>query len=101
MSVCRDCGADIVFARTQAGKLMPLDPERREAGDPAANVAVARNHLGTLLARVLTNAAPDPEPFEWLAIPHFATCLTRRAQAGKVDGVIPLTRRTRQGGKAL
>ena len=94
MSRCRDCQADIIFARTHAGKLMPLDPERREPGDPAANVAVSRDHTGRFLARVLKPTEDDkPEPFEWLAIPHFATCLPRLAQQGRVPDVIPLARR--------
>lgn len=100
MGRCRDCQADIIWSRTQAGKMMPLDPERREPGDPAANVAVARNHLGGVLARVL-KAGEVPEPFEWLAIPHFATCLPRLAQAGRVDDVIPLARRAKAKGRAL
>lgn len=92
MNRCRDCGADILFARTEAGKLMPLDPERLDRGDPDANVAVTRDHTGRLLARVLKDGE-DPYRHEWRAIPHFATCLPLLAQAGRVDGVVSLARR--------
>lgn len=93
MSRCQRCNADIIWARTQAGKLMPLDPERRQAGDPAANVAVSRDHTGRFLARVLKPTQQDkPEPFEWLAVPHFATCAPVE-RSGPIEGVvIPLHR---------
>lgn len=97
---CRDCQADIVWARTQAGKLMPLDPERRPDGDPAANVAVSRDHLGRVLARVLKPTEDDrAEPFEWLAVPHFATCVPRLAREGRVEGVASLDRARKQRGR--
>ena len=33
MSVCRSCGAEIIWATTPAGKPMPLDPERVPGGN--------------------------------------------------------------------
>lgn len=91
MSQCRDCGADILWGRTDAGKLMPLDPERRDADDPAANVAATRDHTGRLLVRVL-HAGEQPDRHEWRAVPHFATCVPRLAQAGRIPGVASLAR---------
>lgn len=92
MSQCRDCNADILFGRTEAGKLMPLDPERLDRGDPRANLAVCRDHTGRLLVRVLKD---DEQPYahEWRGMPHFATCVPRLAQEGRIDGVVSLDRR--------
>lgn len=79
---------------------MPLDPERRADGDPAANVAVSRDHLGRVLARVLKPTEGDrAEPFEWLAVPHFATCVPRLAREGRIDGVTSLDRARKKRGR--
>lgn len=100
--LCRECQREVIWARTvPAGKAMPLDPERRRPDDPDANVAVYRDHLGVLRARVLS-ADARPEPYEWLAMPHFATCpkrLTHRdARAGRLrdEGVIPFPTATQR-----
>lgn len=98
MSQCRTCQADILFARTTAGKLMPLDPARHEHDDHTANVAVYRDHTGRLNARVLKQDE-QPERFEWRAMPHFATCANlvaeRDAKAGRLraEGVLPFRKR--------
>ena len=72
-SLCRQCQEPIMFARTEAGKPMPLDPARHDADDEVANVAVFRDHTGRLNARVL-KAGEQPAKFEWRAMPHFAPC---------------------------
>jgi hypothetical protein len=97
--VCNVCRADISWAITRPGnKRMPLDPPRYEGTDERANVAVSRDHHGSLLARVLKNGE-QPESYEWRAMPHFATCkaltLNRQAQRGELaaDGVLPFRRR--------
>lgn len=92
MNRCSDCGADILWGRTEAGKAMPLDPERLPADDEKANLAVCRDHLNRILVRVL-KAGEQPYRHEWRAMPHFATCVPRLAQQGRIDGVIPLERR--------
>jgi hypothetical protein len=48
MSVCRSCGAEIVFAETERGKIMPIDKE-----------PVANGNLG-LFHRVDKNGEPQP-----------------------------------------
>src|SRR4051812_17270841 len=69
MTLCKRCGADIVWALTFRGKSMPLDLEPREDG----NVATWRDVSGKLRARVVTRDNPI-EPFERPAMPHMATC---------------------------
>lgn len=80
-------------------KRMPLDPERHDVDDQAANVGVRRDHLGSLLVRVL-KLGDVLEGNEWRAVPHFATCpplvAARDARAGrlKAQGVLPMPRRS-------
>lgn len=89
---CEACQADIFWARLPSGKRMPLDPARRDDG----NVAVYRDHLGGLRARVL-KAGERPDTHEWLALPHFATCKHadrfRKGPDGVPRNVVPLRRR--------
>lgn len=95
MSLCDKCGGPMLFGRTTAGRAMPMDPERYQGDDPAANLAVSRDHLGRLLVRVLKKGEA-PESYEWRGMPHFATCpplvAERDAKAGRLrdQGVIPL-----------
>ena len=110
---CNRCQADIVWALTviQPGakgggrKRMPLDPGRAPDDSTYANVAVSRDHLGSLYARVLSKAEPDLREGEHKAVPHFATCPNRPAKpvapaasAGAAPGrltgnVVPFRRR--------
>lgn len=92
MSQCRDCNADILFGRTEAGKLMPMDPERLDREDHRANLAVCRDHTGRLLVRVLKEGE-GTYLHEWRAMPHFATCVPRLAAEGRLEGVVSLDRR--------
>lgn len=87
MSVCRQCERDIIFAVTAGGKRMPLDP----APSPDGNVAVYRDHLGRLNARVLVRGV-EPEPYEKRAMPHFASCPGRAPErpVSRPDGVAVL-----------
>lgn len=95
---CRSCGREVVWAKTQAGKHMPVDPEPYAGDDTAANLAIYRGVDGNLRARVLTKADPDLRSFEWRGMPHFATCVALLAQRGKVPGVRSLQlQRTKRG----
>lgn len=101
MTLCRDCSADIVWAISEKGRRIPLDPERRDRGDDAAPLAVYRDHLGSLRARVPSADRPIAQ-HEWRAMPHFATCpprvAARDAQAGRIPNVVPIRgRRQRRG----
>lgn len=68
MSACRSCGAPVLWARTRAGKAMPLDAAPTADG----NVAL----LGTNGCEVLAGqslAAARAEHRE-LYLTHYATC---------------------------
>lgn len=104
-ALCSSCGADIVWAFTLPGrKRMPLDAERRPDDDELANVAVRRDHLGSVIARVL-KAGERPEGNEWRARSHFATCpharqhrrdrKVQRAREGAAGNVVPFPGRRR------
>jgi hypothetical protein len=94
VSQCRECHRDIVFGRTAAGKLMPMDPEPYPDDDAAANLAVYRDHTTRLNVRVITADRPL-ERHEHRAMPHFASCPARKqrdaARRGDLrgEGVIP------------
>ncbi len=96
MSQCRECEETILFGRTRAGKLMPLNPEIRSRDDALANLAVYKDHTGRLNVRVLKDGE-QPEPYERRGMPHFATCVKRRTDAaalrGEIANVIPLPKR--------
>lgn len=66
---CKDCGAEIVFAKTNKGHWMPLDPQP----NPAGNVAAYRDIESVVRCRVVTQAEPIL-PYEHPAMPHKATC---------------------------
>lgn len=70
MSTCRSCGGEIIWARTAAGKSMPLDPEPSQDG----NVEAVRDGHGTL--SVVTVHKEHPMFAGDLFMPHFATCPT-------------------------
>lgn len=69
MARCRSCQAEIVWARTSAGRPMPLDAEP----NPAGTCTLEHTAEGALLVRV----DPSP-PLEVDTRPrytsHFATC---------------------------
>lgn len=67
MSKCRSCGADILWARTKAGKLMPVDAAESSDG----NVFVAQTERGLTAfipeeGTVIDGASRHKS--------HFATC---------------------------
>ena len=71
METCRYCHTRIIWARTHAGKLMPLDPDPHEDG----NVMLTRSPAGTPQATLL---GPGDMLFmpegATRHLPHFATC---------------------------
>ncbi len=76
---CRSCGAPIIWARTEAGKPMPVDADPIDGG----NVLLVATGTATPIAR--SHPAVDPR-IDGLAVEaaprhtsHFATC----PQAGK------------------
>lgn len=79
MSYCRACGRSIRWARTPAGKLMPLDAKP----DPAGNVTLERvdpDNAHPVLAHVHAAAGLEQLRAEVdagslsLWMPHHATC---------------------------
>lgn len=86
---CGRCPARIVFARTDAGKSMPLDL----VPDVAGNVAVHVDGSGRVRARVVSTDLPV-QPFERLHLPHFATCgALAKPAATRSGNVVPLYKR--------
>lgn len=64
---CKSCGAPIIWATTQKGKLMPLDA----APDPDGNLAVSR--WATVIAVHPRTELTDTQGFPTHKS-HFATC---------------------------
>lgn len=79
-SACRRCSALIVWARTEAGKAMPVDPDEYDGADERANLAVMLAGSGALTCRVITADRPLMG-YERRAMPHWATCSDVAAQA--------------------
>jgi hypothetical protein len=69
VSRCRSCGAQIRWANTERGKVIPLDPEPVPAEGPGR--FVLRHDNGYLLAVAVPGGAyPDEPNF----VAHFSTC---------------------------
>ena len=66
MSTCTSCQAPIVWGtHSISGKAIPLDPDPVETGNLAVRPGAQ--------VRYLTKDG-QPEPGEWRAVSHFATC---------------------------
>lgn len=84
--ICRACGADIMLIQTiPAHRWMVIDPVWLDDDDERGNVAVRRDHLGSLYCRVVSRAEPL-RPGERRAVPHFATCAARRPEPPSAAG---------------
>jgi hypothetical protein len=73
MNVCRRCKAPILWARTEAGRAMPLDPKP----EPGGNIATTTTGTGTPIAVVVPPGVLerlDDEHRAALRRSHFATC---------------------------
>lgn len=66
MNTCRSCGAPILWAKTERGKMMPVDP------DPSENGNVELVPRGTGFLAIVHGQAPLGAPP--LHLPHHATC---------------------------
>ena len=66
MSRCRSCGAPIMWATSERGKSIPLDPEPYRGDSPAG--------LFVLRGRTAIAITPDAFPDEPRFVSHFATC---------------------------
>lgn len=64
MSACRSCGAQIIWARTERGKAMPVDAQ----STPDGNLVLTEEPTGELIARV------DARPMRQRYTSHFQTC---------------------------
>jgi hypothetical protein len=64
---CRSCGAEVIWAKTEAGRPMPVDVEP----DPAGNLHLWLDGNHEYRCAVIVESWPDYRPrFR----PHFATC---------------------------
>jgi hypothetical protein len=93
---CGECHAPVIWALTPLGKRIPLNPRQ----DPDGNVAAYRDGTGRWCARVLKKDE-QPQGYERLYMPHFATCPARRrssrpSQAGGAEVIDLRSRRRRR-----
>lgn len=115
MTSCRSCGERVIFGRTPAGALMPLEydqrkipvgtvrnvayfrhpSERVDCVTLTADQARAANVPGTPLDEVLTDLVNAE--FYTLTVSHFVTCPAavehRKARRGEITNVRPMPRR--------
>ncbi|WP_051943866.1 hypothetical protein [Streptacidiphilus rugosus] len=69
LGVCGQCGQQIRWSLTEAGKRQPLDPEPNSEGNTVARLSSTR----TWLSRVPTAELPQMS-YERRFMPHAATC---------------------------
>lgn len=74
-ATCSSCQKEIDWARTEAGRMTPVD--RDSAGQPGGNLGVWRED-GELRCRVLTADKPLREG-EKLGLAHWASCPRAKA----------------------
>lgn len=67
MGSCRDCKARVMWAKTETGRNLPVDPTPDDTG----NVLIERDVAGVLQAWTL--GPNDTRPGQRY-MPHFATC---------------------------
>lgn len=70
---CSSCHREVIWAWTEAGKRMPIDPAEYARDDERANAAVYTDHLRRVRVRILRADRPL-EGYEHRGMPHFATC---------------------------
>ncbi|MCY0921866.1 MULTISPECIES: hypothetical protein [unclassified Streptomyces] len=70
LAACSACDQSILWTITARGRRQAVNPEPAAGG----NTAVYRDGLGGYRSRGLTSDRPAAESYEWLAMPHAATC---------------------------
>lgn len=68
---CRSCGRPIVWARTSAGKSMPLDPEPTDRGTLVVALTEDILHAAVVKGPQRDGMRAAHKP---LYLPHFTTC---------------------------
>jgi hypothetical protein len=76
---CSRCRAEVIWAWTEQGKRMPLDPVRYDRDDDTATAAVYTDHLRRVRVRILRADRPL-EGYEHRGMPHVATCRVEIAE---------------------
>ena len=82
MSVCRDCGAEIDWVRTEEGRYIPVDPEPVFVIEGEGNECFYDEELGVITGRpatpedAQTREATINTPMGF--VPHWRTCKVRR-----------------------
>lgn len=68
-STCRSCGAPVIWAHTETGSRMPVDPERVQGGNVMliADVTDDGRMTPNQIAKVV-------KPGDGVYVSHFATC---------------------------
>lgn len=94
MPQCSDCGARVMWARTDGNKSIALNV----GVDPDGNFAGMQDVHGTLRVHAITADKPK-EGYERTYLPHAATCAARQP-AVKPD-IKPATRRSEPQGDSL
>lgn len=98
---CGDCGGDVLWTITDAGRRLAVNPDPDDAG----NTAAYRDGTGTWRSRRPNDELPIA-PWERLYMPHVATCPARRPaelpDMPRCLGIINLAdeRRRRNGGRS-
>ena len=82
MSVCRDCGAEIDWVRTEEGRYIPVDPEPVFVIEGEGDERFYDEELGVIIGHparpeeVQTREAKINTPLGY--VPHWRTCPERR-----------------------
>ncbi|MGO4421720.1 hypothetical protein AB4Z54_24200 [Streptomyces sp. MCAF7] len=95
---CPDCGRDLLWTVTEAGKRLAVDPEP----NPVGNAAVYRDGTGTWRSRRPSAELPLAG-WERLHMPHVATCPAQRPAPELPPDVVELAahrRRTLSPGRS-
>lgn len=93
MSLCKTCGARIVWCRTDTGKRIPVDPEPCRDG----NLVLVS---GDLLPTVRSVGRAEYKPGQALYQAHFASCPERKTRRKKPPGPVVFTEPLFEEGEA-
>ena len=79
MSRCKSCTAEVFWARTASGKLIPIDADPVEGG----NVHIVTRRADGTPATVRVAIQDEPHPGYDTYVSHFATCPDAREHRSK------------------